>query len=104
MASGIAWLSLNTDTSLSEYTTKSPSTAAGSTFPRYFICFGVSLFAGKAIKGKNLVIVAHRLNTIKQAHQIILIDKGQIISKGKHDELMKNPLYLSLWNKYLGEE
>ena len=56
------------------------------------------------VKGKNLVIVAHRLNTIKQAHQIILIDKGQIISKGKHDELMKNPLYLSLWNKYLGEE
>ena len=57
MASGIAWLSLNTDTSLSEYTTKSPSTAAGSTFPRYFIYFGVSLFAGKAIKGKNLVII-----------------------------------------------
>ena len=53
MASGIAWLSLNTDTFLSEYTTKSPSTAAGSTFPRYFIYFGVSLFAGKAIKGKN---------------------------------------------------
>ena len=57
MASGIAWLSLNTDTSLSEYTTKSPSTAAESTFPRYFIYLGVSLFAGKAIKGKNLVII-----------------------------------------------
>lgn len=56
------------------------------------------------VKGKNLVIVAHRLNTIKQAHQIILIDKGKIISKGKHEELMKEPLYASLWKQYLGEE
>lgn len=56
------------------------------------------------IKGKNVVIVAHKLNTIKQAHQIILIDKGQIIAKGKHDELIKEPLYASLWTQYLGEE
>lgn len=56
------------------------------------------------VKGKNLVMVAHRLNTIKQAHQIILIDKGKIITKGKHDELMKEPLYASLWKQYLGKE
>ena len=37
MASGKAWNSLNIDTSLREYTTKSPSTAAGKTLPRYFI-------------------------------------------------------------------
>ncbi|VTS21889.1 Lipid A export ATP-binding/permease protein msbA [Streptococcus porcinus] len=56
------------------------------------------------VKGKNLVMVAHRLNTIKQAHQIILIDKGKIIAKGKHDELMKEPHYASLWKQYLGKE
>jgi len=56
------------------------------------------------VKGKNLVIVAHRLNTIKQAHQIILIDKGQIIAKGRHEELMETPLYANLWKQYLGEE
>lgn len=56
------------------------------------------------VKGKNLVMVAHRLNTIKQAHQIILIDKGKIIAKGKHDEIMKEPLYASLWKQYLGKE
>lgn len=55
------------------------------------------------VKGKNLVMVAHRLNTIKQAHQIILIDKGKIIAKGKHEELMKEPLYVNLWKQYLGE-
>lgn len=56
------------------------------------------------VKGKNLVMVAHRLNTIKQAHQIILIDKGRIIAKGTHEEMMNVPLYASLWKQYLGEE
>lgn len=56
------------------------------------------------VKDKNLIIVAHRLNTIKQAHQIILIDKGNIIAKGKHEELLNETLYASLWNQYLGEE
>ena len=64
MASGKAWNSLNIDTSLSEYTTKSPSTAAGKTLPRYFIYEGVSLFAGKTIKGKNLVIIVEMLRLI----------------------------------------
>lgn len=56
------------------------------------------------VTGKNLVIVAHRLNTIIQAQQIILIDKGRIIAKGRHDELLQEPLYASLWKQYLGEE
>lgn len=56
------------------------------------------------VKGKNLVMVAHRLNTIKQAHQIILIDKGRIVAKGRHDDLIKDPLYARLWKQYLGEE
>ena len=56
------------------------------------------------VKEKNLVMVAHRLNTIKQAHQIILIDKGKIIARGTHDELLKEPLYAGLWKQYLGEE
>lgn len=56
------------------------------------------------VKGRNLLIVAHRLHTIKEAHEIILIDKGRIIAKGTHDELLKEPLYKSLWKQYLGEE
>ena len=56
------------------------------------------------VKGKNLIMVAHRLNTIKQAHQIILIDKGRIVAKGKHDDLMKVELYANLWKQYIGEE
>jgi len=38
-------------------------------------------------KGKTVVIIAHRLSTVKNADQIIVVDKGQIIEKGTHNEL-----------------
>jgi ATP-binding cassette subfamily B protein len=40
-------------------------------------------------KNKTMIIVAHRLSTVKNADQIIVIDTGKIIEKGTHDELIK---------------
>jgi len=40
-------------------------------------------------KGKTVVIVAHRLSTVKKADQIVVLDKGQIVEKGTHAELTK---------------
>ena len=40
-------------------------------------------------KGKTVVVVAHRLSTVKNADQIVVIDKGKIIEAGKHEELIK---------------
>ena len=34
-------------------------------------------------------MIAHRLKTVRNADQIIVIDKGKIVQKGKHDELIK---------------
>jgi ATP-binding cassette subfamily B protein len=33
-------------------------------------------------------VVAHRLSTVKNADQIVVLEKGEIVEKGKHDELI----------------
>ncbi len=40
-------------------------------------------------KEKTIIMIAHRLKTVKNADQIIVIDKGKIVQKGKHEDLMK---------------
>ncbi|UII26786.1 peptidase domain-containing ABC transporter [Fulvivirga maritima] len=40
-------------------------------------------------KGKTVVIVAHRLSTVRHADQIIMLDKGHIIEQGSHDDLIR---------------
>lgn len=40
-------------------------------------------------KGKTVVVVAHRLSTVKNADQIVVLDKGEIIEKGTHEVLTK---------------
>ena len=40
-------------------------------------------------KGKTVIIIAHRLATIEAADQILVINDGRIVEKGKHDELVK---------------
>lgn len=50
------------------------------------------------IQGKTVIVIAHRLRTVADADQIIVLDKGQVFERGSHDELMqKEGLYHHLF-------
>ncbi len=42
------------------------------------------------LKGRTTLVIAHRLSTIRKADQILVIEKGKIVERGKHDELIKS--------------
>ena len=51
-------------------------------------------------KHKTTLIIAHRLSTVSNADNIIVINHGAIVESGKHEELLKlNGLYAEMWNK-----
>ena len=58
---------------------------------------------GRLVHGKTLVVVAHRLSTIQNAEQILVVDKGNIIARGTQKELLEQcPLYHRMWQQYVG--
>lgn len=53
----------------------------------------------KLMENRTSFVIAHRLSTIKNADLILVMDKGDIVEKGKHDELLKlNGFYANLYN------
>lgn len=49
-------------------------------------------------KNRTVLVVAHRLKTIQKADQILVFQKGNLLEKGKHEELLdKNGYYTKLW-------
>jgi ATP-binding cassette subfamily B protein len=52
----------------------------------------------EALKGRTSIVIAHRLSTVKDADQILVLDQGRIVEIGKHEELVsKNGLYSELF-------
>lgn len=43
---------------------------------------------GRLLKGRTTLVIAHRLSTIRQADQILVIEGGEIVERGSHDELI----------------
>ncbi len=56
-------------------------------------------------KGKTLIVVAHRLSTIINADNIVLMDDGKVRAQGSHEELLKkDEKYKRMWEMSEGEE
>lgn len=53
------------------------------------------------LKDKTVIMIAHRLSTIKTAQHILVVDNGNIIEEGTHEELIKlHGKYEQMWNMY----
>ena len=51
-------------------------------------------------KNKTIIMIAHRLKTVRNADQILVVDGGKIVQKGKHEELMKQD---GIYKRFVGE-
>jgi ATP-binding cassette, subfamily B, heavy metal transporter len=51
-------------------------------------------------RGRTTLVIAHRLSTVVNADQILVLDQGRIVERGSHGELLaKNGIYAAMWNR-----
>jgi ATP-binding cassette subfamily B protein len=55
----------------------------------------------KLLAGRTSFVIAHRLSTIRNADQVLVLDKGQIVERGKHDELLERKGFY--YNLYMSQ-
>ncbi|GIP26452.1 ABC transporter ATP-binding protein [Paenibacillus sp. J23TS9] len=57
----------------------------------------------RLVRGRTVIVVAHRLKTVQHADKIVVMDHGRIVEQGSHDELISfNGLYARLWKRQHG--
>jgi ATP-binding cassette, subfamily B, heavy metal transporter len=60
----------------------------------------IQLALDRVSKGRTTLVIAHRLSTVVNADQILVIDKGLVVERGRHEELLaRNGVYASMWNR-----
>ncbi len=56
----------------------------------------------KLVEDKTVVVIAHKLSSIIKSNQILVLEKGEIVERGEHNELiLLNGKYSKMWNKHI---
>ena len=64
----------------------------------------IQLALATALTGRTSLVIAHRLSTVQAANQILVLQHGKIVERGRHDELVQsNNLYAQLYLKQFKE-
>lgn len=59
----------------------------------------------RLMKGRTSIVIAQRISTVMNADQILVLDKGRIVARGKHDELLENsPIYAEIYRSQLVDD
>lgn len=53
----------------------------------------------ETLRDRTVLLVSHRVNVLRQAEEIVLLDRGKIVARGKHETLLDNPLYRAMADK-----
>lgn len=53
----------------------------------------------ETLRDRTVLLVSHRVNVLRQAKEIVLLDRGKIVARGKHEALLSNPLYRAMADK-----
>jgi ATP-binding cassette subfamily B protein len=59
----------------------------------------------RLMEGRTSFVIAQRLSTVMHADQILVLDKGQVVARGRHEELLESsPIYAEIYNSQLVED
>lgn len=62
----------------------------------------IQLALERVMQGRTTFVIAHRLSTVQRADLILVLEKGRIVARGKHAELLKSsPLYANIYHQQL---
>jgi ATP-binding cassette subfamily B protein len=63
----------------------------------------IQLALSELMKDKTVIIIAHRLSTVRGADSIVVVDKGRVVETGRHDALVAaGGRYSRIWERYTG--
>src|SRR5690606_34480789 len=59
----------------------------------------------RIVKDRTTLVIAHRLSTIVNANEILVLDQGEIVERGRHEDLLaQEGVYAAMWNRQRQED